>query len=314
MYVPHSKGFLKNAPNHDRYDYPKDIYRVTGGLGGEAILIVGSEKVALHDLGQACFSDRLISNIHEVLDPMGKTVDYILLSHTHYDHIGALPYAIKEFPNAIVCGSPVCEKVFKSETAIGVMENLGKEAAISYGKTDIEITARGLRIDRKLSEGEEIDLGDKKVISYEAKGHTDCSLAFVVVNKKTGEKILFSNESTGSYYAPRKTMAAVLKTYEETYEAAKKLKSLNADKIVAMHYGVVDSESKKTFFDDYIKTAKDEQKLIQEKIKLGLNDDQVFDEHMKIYWTEDRAADQPFTAYKTNAMVTIRKQRILLGM
>ena len=35
--------------------YPKPLVRVTGGKGGEAVLIVGSEKTALHDCGMACF-------------------------------------------------------------------------------------------------------------------------------------------------------------------------------------------------------------------------------------------------------------------
>lgn len=69
--------------------YPKPLVRVTGGKGGEAVLIVGSEKTALHDCGMACFSEELISNIEKALQE--RPLDYVLLSHTHYDHMGALP-------------------------------------------------------------------------------------------------------------------------------------------------------------------------------------------------------------------------------
>lgn len=308
MYVPYDNGFFKNAEGHDRYVYPEGLVRVTGGAGGEAILIIGSEKVAMHDLGMACFSDKLISNIHEVLDPMGRTLDYILMSHTHYDHIGALPYVIKEFPDVVVCGSIIADKVFKSETAIGVMEKLGKEAKELYGVKDVEITARGNRLDVALSEGDTIDLGDMIVTAYEAKGHTDCSMAYVV-EKKDGTKILFTNESVGSFERPGSISSSPLKSFEDSYETAEKLKSLNCDYLVLMHYGMADPKTKETYFDDYIATAKEEQAFIKDLISKGLTDEEIFAEHKKKYWTDERDVNQPYGAYKTNTEVIIRKQR-----
>ena len=52
------------------------------------------------DCGMAYSAGETISNIKEILN--GRSLDYILISHTHYDHIGALPYIKKEFPDAVV--------------------------------------------------------------------------------------------------------------------------------------------------------------------------------------------------------------------
>ena len=38
-----------------REPFPSPLVRVTGGPGGEAVLVMGSEKTALHDCGMACF-------------------------------------------------------------------------------------------------------------------------------------------------------------------------------------------------------------------------------------------------------------------
>ena len=65
----------------------------------------------------ACFSRELISNIHEILDPLGRKLDCVLMSHTHYDHIGALPYILKEWPDAVVHGAKKAIQVFSSEEA-----------------------------------------------------------------------------------------------------------------------------------------------------------------------------------------------------
>lgn len=44
-------AFFENFAGHDRTDFPRPLVRVTGGPGGEAILILGSEKTALYDCG-----------------------------------------------------------------------------------------------------------------------------------------------------------------------------------------------------------------------------------------------------------------------
>ena len=61
-------GYFQNFSGNDRANLPSPLVRVTGGRGGEAILILGSERTALYDCGMACFAENLIDNIHLVLD------------------------------------------------------------------------------------------------------------------------------------------------------------------------------------------------------------------------------------------------------
>ena len=39
--------FFKNYPGHDRLELPEPLVRVTAGKGGEALLILGSEKTGI---------------------------------------------------------------------------------------------------------------------------------------------------------------------------------------------------------------------------------------------------------------------------
>ena len=87
----------------EREGFPKPLVRVTGGKGGEAVLILGSEKTALIDCGMAYCGERMTENLAERLASSGREkLDYIILSHSHYDHMGALPYVMRIFPDAVV--------------------------------------------------------------------------------------------------------------------------------------------------------------------------------------------------------------------
>ena len=77
----------------NRFDFPADVHRGTGGRGGEALLVMGSERTALMDCGMAFCGRRMVKNLEEKLKESGReTLDYVLLSHSHYDHMGCLLY------------------------------------------------------------------------------------------------------------------------------------------------------------------------------------------------------------------------------
>ena len=80
-----------------------DIRRVTAGPGGEVLLIIGSEKAAAYDAGMAYCAAGLVENIQRELK--GRPLDYVLLSHTHYDHLGGVPYLRQQWPELTVFGA-----------------------------------------------------------------------------------------------------------------------------------------------------------------------------------------------------------------
>ncbi len=305
MITPKDNGYFKNFQGHDRFDVPEPVYRVTAGFGGEAYLIIGAEKTALYDCGMACYHKELISNIHEILDPLGKKPDYCLMSHTHYDHIGALPYVIEEWPDIEVCGAPKCVQVFSSDVAKKTMEELGNNARDLYGLDCPPITAEGLRIDHVMEEGEELDLGGVTVKYFEAKGHTDCSVVYMIYPKK----ILLANESVSQLRAPGDVRTSCLKSFRQSIESAKKMAALKPDHIIGMHYGCIAPEYNEQFFTDYINEAEWELGLIMRGIRNGLTDEEVCQLHESIYWNETRRLNQPYDANHLNTMIIIRRVR-----
>lgn len=286
----------------DRFDFPKPLVRVTAGPGGEAVLALCKEKTVLHDCGMACFHEELINNIEKALD--GRDLDYIVLSHSHYDHMGALPYLIERWPNVLVCGGKKSKEVFLRQGAQNTILSMGKSAAQLYGKDPEQVHVDGIRIDIVLNDGDVLKLGENESITaIETKGHTDCSMTYLL--KPYG--ILLLSESTGIVEETGNMHTSVLKSFEQTFDAAAKLKKLDFQYILVPHYGILDPEKNDTYFDTYIYEAKREKNLIEGWIKQGLSLNEIFEEHKKVYWNAVRAENHPYRAYKMNTEIIIKR-------
>lgn len=294
---------MNNFPNHNRFDFPENIVRVTAGLGGECLMVLGREKTALYDCGMAYCHEGLIRNIREALMQHGrKGIDYILMSHTHYDHIGAMPYILKEWPGAQVIGAKKAEEVFKSEGARRTMKRLGEAARDLYTDSKEPVEVDGFRVDRCVKEGEHIDMGQNQYFYVlETPGHTDCSMSYVL----EPDSIMFTSESTGVLKAPGQMNTAILKSYHDTIESARKCREYKPKLMIATHYGVVPKGYEEEFFDLYVHFAEYERDFILGLYDQGLSRAQIMEKFEEQFWTEERAKGQPKPAFLENAKYTI---------
>ena len=65
------------------------ICDVSGDCPGNVWLAVGRTNILL-DAGMACCADALVGRIEKVLQ--GRKLDYVFLTHSHFDHISGVPY------------------------------------------------------------------------------------------------------------------------------------------------------------------------------------------------------------------------------
>ena len=299
-----SSDIYISFPGHDRFGYPEYIKRVTAGYGGETLLIFTEEKTALYDCGMAYCHKGTVKNIEEALKERGRTsIDYILLSHSHYDHIGALPYILKKWPDAVVTGAEKIFSVFKSEGAKKTMKRLGEEARENFhGDPCEEILVDGFRIDRAVYDGDEIDMGNGKFFKVlETKGHTDCSLTYVF--EPYG--LMFLSESTGVLRKPGMMHTAILKNYEETIESAKKCRDYRPEQLLGPHYGLVPEEYTEEYFNLYMKEAEELKEYILYFAEQGLDHDELLKKVEEKCWSEERGRAQPKAAFLENAGYTV---------
>ncbi len=304
-----AKGSRNGFRGHNPRQYPYPLRNVTGGHGGDALLIMGPEKTALYDVGMCCFADRTIANIRKELAGTGRTIDYIFLSHSHYDHMGALPYILKEWPNALVCASEKTKKVFQSQGARSLIQKMGENAAEKYGVDHINVIIDPLRVDQVLKDGDAISLGSNgegaeyTMQAFETRGHTDCCLSYMVLP----EKILLCSESCGVLISPDVIEVSALKSFDETIEVAKRLKEMEFAHLYSQHYGMAPDWFRYEFFDQYIRQAEEQQDFIRQRVKQGMTFEEVLKAHEERYWEDSRDFEQPYEAYRINAESEIRQ-------
>ena len=283
---------------HDRFGFPEGIVRVTAGHGGEAILVFGSEKTVLVDCGMAYCGNDTVKNIEKALKEHGRDkLDALVMSHSHYDHIGALPYVKKRWPDMVVYGAEKAKDVFSRPNAKELMRELGTVARDMYSDSKEEILTDGLGVDVVVGEGSEISLGDQYLYVLETKGHTDCSLSYVL----QPDGIMFSSESTGVFENTFYVHIAILKGYKESINSAKKCRDFKPQKLICPHYGLLPDWYIEDYFNLYIKCAENMGAFLKELYHKGLSREEIHQEFMNKYWRDEMNEEHPKAAFEINA-------------
>jgi glyoxylase-like metal-dependent hydrolase (beta-lactamase superfamily II) len=222
-----------------------EFRRFLPGTGGDCILITGEEKTALWDTGMFYCADEAIRLTRELLS--GRDLDLIILSHTHYDHIGALSELRSAFPGAKVISSEYGAYVLGREGARKVMKDLSEVAAMLYMEDPScmkPFDASGFYADLTVKTGDTIDLGGGSLHVFNTPGHTKCCISLWEPDTRT----LICSESSGVYNGNEYSHLPALTSIRDCLACIDLMDSLGAARLFIPHSGELTELSPKDYF------------------------------------------------------------------
>jgi glyoxylase-like metal-dependent hydrolase (beta-lactamase superfamily II) len=211
------------------------IYKIWDGECLTYAVTIGQKKICLIDAGVNSLDDTL-DNINS--SPLkGRTIAYLILTHCHYDHIGAAYQFKEKFPEIQICAHS-----WDKEAIEGNPNSLAMTAASWYGAK-----LHPIKLDYIFKK-------DREVVNWEGTrltilhipGHTPGSIA--VFMESEGKKVIFAQDVHGPFMPEFKS------NIEDWASSMKKILALESDILCEGHYGIYpDKERVKKYIESQLK-------------------------------------------------------------
>lgn len=272
---------------------------VSAGKGGTAFLVIGRDKAALIDTGMAYCAPALIANIRRRL--AARPLDYILITHSHYDHVGAIPYLKTAWPACQVLGAEHARHIFTRPNALATIRRLGAQAAALYCGGELPPYDDALlKVDAVVADGDTLDLGGRRVQVLETPGHTRCSLSFLIDGQ-----ILFASESTG-YMSAGKIYPAFITSSADALASIRRCRQLDPTVIVSPHHGPVGDRDRPTYWENCAAAVHAAVGLILRLARQGCGQEEILAACERELRDDRSRREQPLAAFRLNTESMIR--------
>lgn len=211
------------------------IYKIWEGECLTYAVAIGQNKICLIDAGVNSIEE-VIQNINT--SPLkGRILAYLILTHCHYDHIGAAYQFKAKFPNLQICAHS-----WDKEAIEGNPNSLAMTAASWYGAK-----LQPVKVDIVFKKEREIvNWEGTRLTILHIPGHTPGSIA--VFMDSDGKKVIFGQDIHGPFMPEFKS------NIEDWASSMKKILALEPDILCEGHYGIYpDKDRVKKYIESQLK-------------------------------------------------------------
>jgi glyoxylase-like metal-dependent hydrolase (beta-lactamase superfamily II) len=212
---------------------------------------ITSKRTALVDAGVL----PLAPFYREHFGPGKLQPSFILITHTHYDHVGCLGVLRKLAPRAIVVGSLPASNLLSNRKVYEFILDMNKKLAPgdpAVADPAALLKAADLHIDMVAGEGEIIDLGDGVSLEVHlTPGHTRCSASYLL----RPDKVLIGGDNLGGYQSESEAKPLFTSSYRDYVQSLRKLLALDLDAVALPHQGVLTGADGRRHLENALRSA-----------------------------------------------------------
>lgn len=281
-----------------------DVRPVSGDSG---FLIDDEETSILYDTGFGFTGDKLAENVKKCLGD--RKLDYIFLTHSHYDHALGAVYVQKMYPDARIVAGEYAARIFEKPTAKSTMRTLDRNFARKCGVYEYEDLIDNLKVDISVNDGDIIRAGKMSFRVINLPGHTKCSVGFYLEENK----LLLNSETLGVYFGNDTILPICLVGYGMSLESFARAKELDIENMLVPHYGLLDKHETKYFLENSEKVLRKTAEHVVEIFENGGNSDDALKFFEENFYTDIIRPTYPIDAFllNTSIMIELIKKELL---
>lgn len=268
--------------------------------GDSGFLIDDGNTAILYDTGFGFTASQMAKRIRQILG--NRPLNYIFLTHSHYDHALGSAGIGKYFPDVKIVASEYTKTVFQKDSARAIMGQMDRKAAARYGYAEAEDLSDALRVDITVADTEKIKCGDLEFIAVALPGHTKCSIGFYLAENK----LLLAAETLGVYVGKEPYLSSYLVGYGLTMDSFQRVKALDVDAILIPHYGIVTDQEARRYLQESERSAVQTAELIKTALEAGQSHEQILRQLTAQLYQQHIVPVYPLDAFQLNTSIMIR--------
>ncbi len=281
-----------------------NVFQLTNQISSNYLVI--GDAAAIVDASASAVDQFLYD---ELIKFLGEEVslDFVLLTHSHFDHVGGIPSLRNHWPELEVFGAPLTAQLL-SDSAY--KKELFEKNAACAAAMNVELAqtqndwCEALRIDRIIGDGDVLDLGDDvevKLIS--TPGHTEDSVAYFV----KPDDALLCGETIGNYRGRDQVTNCFTDSYELYLQSLDKLSALDVKILGFPHGGAITGEMVAKYFQQARSGAEAFCKDVKERIEQGELVDEIFASILPEWQAQNIAPEGPFATEQEATLLAMIK-------
>ncbi|OHD64690.1 MAG: hypothetical protein A2176_10300 [Spirochaetes bacterium RBG_13_51_14] len=279
---------------------------VAASLSYPGYVISGDRENLMIEGGLNLLGPRYLHSIEEILGDRNQ-LNYLFITHSHYDHLGAAGYLKRHIPGLKVGAHERVAGLLQKESVLAMMNRLSEIQRPLFKDIvgDEDLSIRPMTFDYNLREGFEIDIGSLTCRVYEVPGHTRDSLAFFIPEMGA----LFPGEAAGVPLGKdgNEPQVEFLSSYNDYLASLEKMISLDPRLICIGHGWVFTDEDAKEFLRKSRDATFRYRKLIEDYIGAAEGDlDRAIEKMARKEYDEKGTIYQERNAYITNLTAQVK--------